>query len=242
MAQYDINLREYWRVLKKRKLVIFLITLLLGLFSTSFAILKKPAPLYTTVCLIEIQKSPVFEGLYAKNFMWQETDDIETQMTVIKGYAVFQKVAEKMGLIPKQNLHGDRELKSSNVLIIEDLQSKVEITREQSSSILKIKAKDTNPAFAQKLANTIALTYRDLHAEQQMQRTTEALKYIEEQQKDVREKLHEAEEEFNRFSKENELISIDLQSEKLLARTQEIQNEARKSGQQKAEFSELPID
>ncbi len=117
--------------------------------------------------------------MYAKNFMWSEADDIETQMTVIKSYAVFQKVAEKMGLIPKQDLHGDRQLKSSNVLIIEDLQSKVDITREKSSSILKIKAKDSNPAFAQKLANTIALTYRDLHAEQQMQRTTEALKYID---------------------------------------------------------------
>jgi uncharacterized protein involved in exopolysaccharide biosynthesis len=84
LAQYDINLREYWRILKKRKLVILLITLLLGLFSTSFAILKKPAPLYITVCLIEIQKSPVLEGLYTKNFMWSEADDIETQMTVIK--------------------------------------------------------------------------------------------------------------------------------------------------------------
>ena len=239
MAQYDINLREYWRVLKKRKLVILLITLLLGLFSTSFAILKKPAPLYTTVCLIEIQKFPVLEGLYTKNFMWSEVDDIETQMTVIKSYAVFQRVAEKMGLIPKQDLHGDRQLKSSSVLIIEDLQSKVDITREKSSSILQINVKDSNPAFAQKLANTIALTYRDLHAEQQMQRTTEALKYIDEQQKDVREKLHEAEEEFNRFSKENELISIDFQSEKLLSRSQEIQNEIRKFSQQKAEFNEI---
>jgi polysaccharide biosynthesis transport protein len=239
MAQYDINLREYWRILKKRKLVILLITLLLGLFSTSFAILKKPDPLYTTVCLIEIQKSPVIEGMYTNNSNWSEADNIATQMSVIKSYAVFQRVAEKMGLIPKQDLQGDRQLKSSTVLIIEDLQSKIDITREKYSSILQIKAKDSSPAFAQKLANTIALTYGDLHAEQQMQRNTEALKYIDGQQKDVREKLHEAEDEFNRFSKENELISIDLQSEKLLSRTQEIQNEIRKSSQQKAELSDI---
>jgi len=174
--------------------------------------------------------------------MWQETDDIETQMTVIKGYAVFQKVAEKMGLIPKQNLHGDRELKSGNVLIIEDLQSKVNITREQSSSILQIRATDSNPAFAQKLANAIARTYRDLHTEQQMQRTTEALKYIEEQQKDVREKLHEAEEEFNRFSKENELISIDFQSEKLLARPRRFRMKPESPDNKRRNSVKLPID
>jgi capsular exopolysaccharide synthesis family protein len=72
-----------------------------------------------------------------------------------------------------------------------------------------------------------------------MQRTTEALKYIDGQQKDVREKLREAEEEFNHFSKENELISIDFQSEKLLARSQEIQSQIRKASQQKAEFSDI---
>ena len=241
MAQYDINLREYWRVLRKRKLVVLLITFLLGLFSTSFAILKKPAPVYTTVCLIEIQKSPVLEGLYTNNSGWSDTDNIATQMTVIKSYAVFQSVAEQMGLIPKQDLQGDRQLKGTSVLIIEDLQSKIEIIREKYSSILQIKAKDSSPAFAQKLANTIAFTYRDLHAQQQMQRNVEALKYIEGQQKEVREKLHEAEEEFNRFSKENELVSIDLQSEKLLARNQEIQNEIRKLSQQKAELGDIAL-
>jgi len=239
LAQYDINLREYWRVLKKRKWVVVLITLILALFSVFFAIIKTPSPLFSTVCLIEIQKGPVFETLYSRNQPWVDSDDIETQMAVIKSYAVFQKVAEKMGLILRQDMKGDRQLKSSNIVVIEDLQSKTDVTREKFSSILHIKVTDPSPAFAQRLANTVALTYKDLHAEQQTQRITEALKYIEGQQKDLREKLREAEEAFNRFSKENELISIDLQTEKLLVRAQDIQGELQKLGEDKTETDEL---
>jgi uncharacterized protein involved in exopolysaccharide biosynthesis len=239
LAQYDVNLREYWRVLKKRKWVVVLITLLLALFSIFFAIIKTPSPLFSTVCLIEIQKGPVLEALYSRNQTWADSDDIETQMAVIKSYAVFQKVAEKMGLIPRQDTKGDRQLKSSNIVVIENLQSKTDVTREKFSSILHIKVTDSSPAFAQRLANTVGLTYKDLHAEQQTQRITEALKYIEGQQKDLREKLRESEEEFNRFSKENELISIDLQTEKLLARAQEIQGELQRLEEDKAETHEL---
>jgi succinoglycan biosynthesis transport protein ExoP len=239
LAQYDINLREYWRILKKRKFVVILITIALGIFSTIFAILQAPRPLYTTVCIIEIKKAPAFESLYPQKQTWSDSDEIETQMTVIKSYAVFQKVAEKMGLIPRGVSQGDRQLRNSDILIIENLQAKVEVKRERYSSILHIKVTDSSPAAAKQLADTIASTYRDLHAEQQVKRTAEALKYIAEQLNDVRGKLRESEEEFNKFSKDNELVSIDFQGEKLLARIQEIHSEITKLTEEKREIQQL---
>ncbi len=239
MVQYDINLREYWRILKKRKFTVALITISLGFFTTFFAILRAPTLLYKTNCIIEIQKAPILGGLEANTMALSDSDDIETQMTVIKSYEVFQKVAERMGLIRRGEAKGDKQLKSSVIRVIEDLQPKVEVTRQKYSSILEIKVTDASPAFAQRLANMVALTYREFHAEQQTKRATDALKYIEEQQKEVREKLREAEEDFNKYTKDNELISIDLQSEKLLARSQEIQSENRKLDDEKAEVQEL---
>ncbi|MEE9609940.1 MAG: hypothetical protein V3W19_01750, partial [Desulfatiglandales bacterium] len=43
--------------------------------------------------------------------------------------------------------------------------------------------------------------------------------------KKMRQKLRESEDEVNRFSQDNQLISIDMQTEKLLVRTQEIQDQ-----------------
>ena len=235
MAQYDINLREYWRILKKRKFVVILITIVLGLFSTSFAILKAPDPLYTAICSIKFEKETTVEGLYAKTITWSGGDDIETQITVIKSYPVFQRVAEKLGLIQRKGEKG-RVLNQNLARIAEGLQSKVEVERENLTNILHIKVTDSSAVLAQRLANAIALTYKELHAEQQMKRTTEALKYIREQLTTVREKLRKSEEEFNRFSQRNQLISLDLQSEVLLARAQEIQNHIRQVQEDKGEL------
>jgi succinoglycan biosynthesis transport protein ExoP len=236
LPQYDINLREYWRILKKRKFIVIFIAVVLGVFSTSLAILKAPTPLYTTFCSIEFETEPHIKGVYSTTISWSDSDDVETQISIIKGYTVFQKVVEKLRLIPVGVSQADGQLQDQVIRVIEDLQSKVEVERESVTSILNIMVTDTNPVFAQKLANTIALAYKELHAQQQMRETKEALHYIGEQLREVREKLREAEEEFNRFTQANELLSIDMQSEGLLARVKEIQDEIRKLQEQKREF------
>jgi succinoglycan biosynthesis transport protein ExoP len=237
LAQYDISLREYWRILKKRRFLVFFTAAALGVFSTFFAILKAPAPLYSAVCSIKFERQTPVDGLYAKTISWGDRDDdIDTQISVIKSYMVLQRVAERMRLIPKGVASEGSPLQPNVIAIIENLLSKVEVTRENYAYILDIRVTDTGPAFAQKLANTIALTYKDLHAEQQIKRTTEALKYIANQLKRTQQKLRDAEDEFNKFSQENQLIAIDMQSEKLLARVQNIQDEIRGGQEDKGEL------
>jgi len=228
LAQYDINLREYWRILKRRRFVVIFTAIVLGGLSTAFALFRAPTPIYSSVCSIKFDKETTVEGLFARTLTWSGGDDIETQISVIKSYAVFQKVAERLGLIPQSDAAVEHLSGALAISAIDDLQSKVEVTRQAQTNILNIKVKDEDPAFAQKLASTIAATYRELHSEKQMKRTTDAIQYIEEQLVQVRQKLKEAEEEFNRFTQSNQLLSIDLQGEKVLERTQEIQSEIRR--------------
>ena len=226
MAQYDINLREYWRILKKRKLVVISFGVALGFLTTVLAILRAPEPIYTTSTLIEFEQAPALEGVYSTGSS-SDSDDIDTQMTVIKSYAIFQKVAEKMGLIPHGAVREDGQLTENVIPIIESLQVRVDVTREGWTSILKISATDKVPETAKELANTVALTYQEVHGEDQLKLMNKRLQHIAEQLADARKRLRESEDEFNRFSQENELISIDLQSENLLVRRQQIQDELR---------------
>jgi capsular exopolysaccharide synthesis family protein len=240
LAQYDVNLREYWRIIRKRKFIVLVIAVILGIFSTAFAILSAPAPLYTTECMIEIKRERLVEGIYSKTIAFDDSDDIETQIAVIKSYTVFEKVAEHLGLIPRSSSsRTDGQLKSHVIATIEGLQSKVEVTRLKYSSVLNIKVTDHSADFAQRLANTVALVYRELHGEQQTKRTKEALRYIDDQMKEVRVRLRDAEDRFNRFSKDNELISIDLQSETLLKQTKDLQGELAKLEEERAELDTL---
>ena len=154
MAQYDINLREYWRILKKRKLVVISFGVALGFLTTVLAILRAPEPIYTTSTLIEFEQAP---------------------------YAIFQKVAEKMELIPHGAVREDGQLTENVIPIIESLQARVDVTREGWTSILKISATDKVPETAKELANTVALTYQEVHGEDQLKLMNKRLQHIAEQ-------------------------------------------------------------
>jgi len=59
------------------------------------------------------------------------------------------------------------------------------------------------------------------------------------QLQEVRQKLRESEDEFNRFSQANQIISIDMQSENLLVRAQEVQNKIQKVDEKRKELAFL---
>lgn len=239
MVQYDINLREYSRILKKRKFTVIFTALLLGTFSTFLAYMKAPIPLYTTDCSIKFEKQTTVEGLYAKTMSWSTADDIETQIAVLKSYSVMKEVAENLGLIPKEATKKNSPLNPKVTAIVDALQSKVGVSREAFTNIINIGVTDTDPAFAQRLANGIAFTFKQMHARQQSKRTADAVKYISSELKRVRKNLREAEDEFNRFTRKNQLVSIDLQSEALLSSAKKLKDEIRKLGEARTELREL---
>lgn len=242
MAQYDINLREYWRIIKKRKFTIISTAIVLGVFSTFFSILRAPAPLYTSSCSIKFEKHTSVEAVFQRAFTWSGGGELDTLMSVLKSYSVMKQVAEKLGKIPKESGQDGSLLQSNVVTTVQDLESKVNISRENFTNIINIETTDSDPAFAQLLANTIALTYRGIHFEEQNKRKAAAANYISEQLKEVRHKLRESETEFNRFMRENRLVSFDLQSENLLLRVNEINKSIRSLNEANTDLGELLVN
>ena len=74
-----------------------------------------------------------------------------------------------------------------------------------------------------------------------MRKNKEQLTYIVSQLADVREKLKAAEDEVNQFAQKNELVSIDLQSENLLAWAKDLQKQIRTLRENKVSLDELAI-
>ncbi len=213
MAQYDIDLREYWRIIKKRRYSIILVAVLLTLFSVALAIVRAPTPLYEATCSVKFEKAVSPLGLYAKFFSFGSGSEIETQMAVVKGYPVFKKVAFAMGLVSEEN-YSDRKLAQ----IITGLQAKVTVTREGFSNIVNITAKADSREFAANLANQAAIAYRETHAEEVNQRTSEAIKFIRGQLEEVGKRLRKSEDRLMRFKENKNVISLTSQSDHLLSR------------------------
>jgi uncharacterized protein involved in exopolysaccharide biosynthesis len=215
-TKYDLNLRDYWLVVKKRKFIIIFTILAMGLFSLFFSILSKPVPLYRTSASVKIEKTSSVTGLYIQAMSWSQTDDMETQAAVIKSYFIMEMVARKLGLIPVDLSSEEVRANKKYLGIILNLKNSVETEQEGYSNIISIIVTSGDPKFAQRLANTIARVYSEEHTLGLNKRTIEAKKFIENQLKIVKKRLRSSEEAVKNFREENKLISLSAQTSAML--------------------------
>jgi len=235
MAQYDINLREYWRIIKKRKVFIVLITAILIIFSVALAIIRAPSPLYEATSSIKFEKAVSLIGLYTKFISIGSGSQIETQMSVIKGYPAFKKVALAMGLIDSE----EEDLNPRLGRTITNLQSQVKVSREGYSNIVNITATAGSPEFAAALANQVAQAYKETHAREVTQRTAEAIKFIEGQREDVGGRLRKSEEKLRRFRENKSIIALTSQSSSLLSRADSVETRLAATMEAKKELGDV---
>lgn len=239
MEQYDVNLREYWRIFKKRKVVVLVATALLGLASGVFSVFLGPPPLYESICSVQFNREQPVQGLYEETLTWNPETTIQAQISLMTNYQVMQEVAARLGWIP-QGLTPERiQEHTGYAQIIDALRQKVRISRERNTNIINISVTNSDPRTAQLAADTVALTYRDLYLQDQARRQKKALSYLEEELDKTRVELRQAEDEFNEFTRRNQLVSIDLQGEGLLTRMRELQGRRQEAEAARAELGEL---
>jgi succinoglycan biosynthesis transport protein ExoP len=223
MAKYDLNLRDYWRTIRKRKFIIFFTVVSMGFFSLFWSIIGKPTPIYKTSTSIKIERTGSMTGLYAQTFSFSPTNYLETQSSVIKSYVLLEAVAKQMGLIPLELTPDQIRTNSKYLNIVLDLKTKVETEQEGNTDIINIIVSSEDPKFAQSLANTIARVFKEEHVLDLNRRTFEAKKFLESQLKVIKAKTDKSEEEVRKYRENNKLISLDAQSSGLLGQSARLQ-------------------
>lgn len=242
MAQYDLNIRDYWRVIKKRKFIIVFTVVAMGLFSLVFAIMGEPIPLYRASASVKIEKTGSVTGLYIQAISWSQTDDMETQAAVIKSYFIMEKVAKELGLIPRDLPSEELRASKEYLGIILNLKNSVDTEQEGYSNIINIIVTSEDPRFAQRLANTIAHVYKEERILDLNKRTLEAKRFIENQLKIIKERLRNSEEAVRNFREEKKLVSLRAQTSRMLgqmARLRAVYEKAKEDYQKVRDINDL---
>ena len=99
MAQYEVTLRDYWRILRRRKGVVIFTAFLLGFFSFVPAQIWQPIPEYTAEAKIQIEANQSMASLYLESFGYSVGDEIETKISVIRSYPVLRRTAVAMRIM-----------------------------------------------------------------------------------------------------------------------------------------------
>ena len=213
MTKYDLNLRDYWRVIKKRKFIVIFTLLAMVAFSFISAIITRPVPLYKANATIKFEKVAIVQGLYDQSVV--SGGNLETEAAVIKSYYIQELVAKRLNLIPKDASQEMVRNNSKYINIILDLKDKIKTELDGLSEMINIVVTSTDPKLAQNIANTVAQIYGEQHAAKLNKRTTESRKFIESQLAITKDKLAKSEEAVKIFREKNKFVTLEGESSAL---------------------------
>lgn len=184
-AQYELNLRDYIRILNKRKFIIIFTTI--AVTCLSFLYSSKETPIYTSSSSVQIEERKTIAGLLTEWIMFNPGDIMESQTKLIKGFSLMQKVALRTGVIQKNSLIPDIHEK------VNALQEKVNAEIIGRTNIIKITATEDTPTKAINLANTVAEVFVEESLLEKTKQARVARQFIEEQLAALRKRFTDTE-------------------------------------------------
>lgn len=201
MAQYDVTLRDYWRIIRKRKLYIAFATVMLGLTSFATAFYSKPVPKYRAEAKVQYERAQSAEEAYT--FALSGSDDLETQQAVIKSHEVVERIAHEIGII--DTIVATEE---ERITAINSLQGQIVTGADGLTNIISISITDGDRYHARNLANTVAEVYKTYNHEVRNSKLLNARKFISNQRNRVSESFDAAQDSLKKFQEETQIISI----------------------------------
>ena len=236
MAQYDVDLREYWRIIRKRKTYIILLVILVGICSLGFAKFKEPVPLYEAVAAIKIDRSANIGSILTGTY-WNQAENMDTHAYIIKSFPVLVKVGQLMGKIPNDLAADDIRSNKKYLSVIQKLKGIVEAEHQGGTNIIDILIVSKDPYEAASVANGFAQAYRDYNIQEKNKKTYETKTFIEEQLHLTSTKLKDAERELQSFKEGYALISMDTQTQNTLDKLYAVETEYEKIKTEKEEVA-----
>ncbi|MBI4456237.1 MAG: polysaccharide biosynthesis tyrosine autokinase [Acidobacteria bacterium] len=200
MAQVEVNLRDLYRVLRKRKWIILAAPILMGL--ATYTLTQAPPPVYQAKTLVKINKSATLAGLMVSVISYGTYDDMATQTVVVTSRPVLEEVARRLNLI--KNGVGAKDA-------VDRLKGQIEAKQHENSDILAITVTASSPEQAIVLANTVTEAYIKHSEEERNKRLDETVQFIRQQLTETESELQQTTKNVSDFKRANApILATDL--------------------------------
>ncbi len=218
MGEYDINLREYFRIIRRRKGIVILVPLLFGLSAFVLALFQSPELLYQAKAVVRVERAMNMAGLLQEVFTFDPETNLETQAALIKGFPVMSLAAKKLGLIPQGATPDEIRASPAYLKAIRDLEDQVEVERVERTNLIEIKATSADPKEAARIASSTAKAFQEDNLATRSRHVREARKFIEEQLQEVDSGLRRSEEGLGAYQERTEIILLPEETRAVLNR------------------------
>lgn len=209
MTQYDVDLRDYWRIIKKRKAVIIFSMIIMAIFSFAFAKYQqsKVTAVYSSSATIRIERLIDLQEFGITPYRFSNVDEISTDVKTITSFNVMAEVARRVGAVP-DTLSDIAIRRDSNLLVtINSLAGMVTPERNEFTHIITIRTIAFDPVKARDLAQTTAEAYKDYRRIELNRQINNSIDFIKEQVTETADSLHAVQRQFQIYSSRNESLT-----------------------------------
>src|SRR3989338_632065 len=181
MAQYELNLRDYWRILRKRKWIVVFVALAFGGMAYVFAEVQKPNPIYQATAVVKFERSTTLVGLLVETISLSTGDNLATQSAVIRSFPVLERAAKASRMIPPDMDSEAIKRNPRSIQVISDLRGQITAAPEENTTLINITVTSPDSTQAARIANAVAQAYREENLLTRSQKIRDARRFIEEQ-------------------------------------------------------------
>jgi uncharacterized protein involved in exopolysaccharide biosynthesis len=226
---YELNLEEYWQVILRRRFIILFCAMSMGVFSWIFTWLNQPPPLYSSSASVKIEPASSMADSLLRGRSYRPTDDMSTQLALIQSYALMERVAKRLNMIPEGLTSEEIRANPDYIERVLDLKDEISADQDGDSRIIRISVTSMSAEFARDLAQTVADEFRVFNIEEKNKRVFDAKRFIGQQLLVVGDRLKRAEEAARDYRQANNLSQTGSDSDVMSRLIADMEQEYRQS-------------
>ena len=220
MAEFEFNIRDIFRVTRRRKWILILAPLLVG--TLTYLLSQNPSPIYEAESLVKITRVAAnMQALLVEALYWYQGDNIATQSQVItsqriKGrvalrlaqkYPRFQAFNAVLGSGGEVDYNAFHERVRSDPKLVELLDSMgIEAERKGESDAVGILAHASSEELAVDITNYTAAVFVDHNITERNRQVREAVEFIQARIQQTEQELSGSEKTLEEFKRDYRMV------------------------------------
>jgi succinoglycan biosynthesis transport protein ExoP len=242
MAAQDSVLREYLRVLIKRKWVV--LGTLAAIFGASLIATLRITPIYDAVGSIAINKpDPMLQNLRDPGnagIDYYDPTDLDTEVRILRSDLLALQVIKQLNLDQMPEFGGHGAPPTSSLALTTDafepdsaranallgaFKGSLHVVLEPNTRIIDIHFRSPNKDLAARVVNTLANTYIEQNFKTRFESTMQASDWLSRQLVDLQMKVETSQEKLVKYQKDHQILGIDEKQNITTAKLDELNKE-----------------
>ena len=235
LSQKEINLVDYWNVLKRRRWVVFTAVVVLVITVTLGSFLIPPT--YQAICTLQIEREQpnvlTFQQVQPVGYDYMSYNDFyQTQYRLLASHNVARKAMLKLDLrndpvvnrLVNRVRHKGPFTRLAEIVrhspldeipedpdkpYIQFVLSGLDINPLKNTHLVEISFVSVDPELSSRIANAVANSYMEFNQSARYDTSAQASEFIGTQTTELKKQVSDLEAKLNQYGKENEIIGLD---------------------------------